>query len=157
MRASILVRGARARAQLFPVIAAVAALLLARDARATEFLDDVEAGRSAVTVCSAASHADAAAHAATLQTVLATHGPAASGFTIGATLATLDADLARGNAARSSGDRAIVAQQVRDLLAAQAEAGIGNRALCMLSGRAEPKTLERQIRLVEPRWSCEQH
>jgi hypothetical protein len=156
MRASILVHGARARALRF-VIAVVPALLLARDARAAEFLDDVEAGRSAVTVRTAASPADTAAHAATLQTVLATHGPAATGFTIGATLATLDADLARGTAARSSGDKEIVAQQVRDLLAAQAEAGIGNRALCMLSGRAEPKSLERQIRIVEPRWSCETH
>ena len=155
-RVATIVRDPRPRVRAWCcVVALLPALLLVRVASA-EFLDDVEAGRRAVTTRAAGSPADDTARAATLQSVLAAHAPAATGFTIGATLATLDAELARG-AARSSNDRALVTQQVRELLAAQADAGIGNRALCLLSGRTEPKSLERQIRLVEPRWSCEQH
>ena len=125
------------------------------DAHADGFLDDVEAGRGAVRAASAATRSDSTASAAVARDVVAAHTPASAGFTLGATLAALDADLARDPGSRSAAERAIVEQQVRELLAAQAEAGIGNRALCLLSGRTEPKSLERQIRLVEPRWSCD--
>lgn len=137
-----------------------AALLLAlgaADAGAHGFLDDVRAGRDAVQASAAATSSDTAARAAAVRDVVAAQAPPSVGFTIGATLAALDADLVRDRGARSRGERAVVAQQVRELLAAQAEAGIGNRALCLLSGRTEPKSLERQIRLVEPRWSCDRH
>lgn len=130
------------------------ALALATDARAGGFLDDVEAGRAEVRARAAAAQPDAAARAAAARDVVAAHASSA-GFTIGATLAALDADPARGSGTRSAAERTLVEQQVRELLAAQAEAGIGNRALCLLSGRTEPKSLERQVRLVEPRWSCE--
>ena len=123
------------------------------DAHADGFLDDVEAGRGAVRAASAATRSDSTA--AVARDVVAAHTPASAGFTLGATLAALDAELARDPGSRSAAERAIVEQQVRELLAAQAEAGIGNRALCLLSGRTEPKSLERQIRLVEPRWSCD--
>ena len=52
------------------------------------------------------------------------------------------------------GDRAVIEQQVRDLLQAQADAKIGNRALCLLSGRENPRSLEAQVRLVIPNWTC---
>lgn len=145
------------------------ALLLASvgDARSAGFLDDVEAGRTAG-ASGVAAAGDTAARASAVQGVLAAHDGATAGFAIGVLLAALDADLARGSAApdgdlarstraRSPGDRALVERHVRELLAAQAEAGIGNRALCLLSGRTEPKSLERQVRLVAPRWSCERH
>ena len=144
-----------AAASLVLGVAAALALGVA-DAHADGFLDDVEAGRSAVRATSAATRSDSApARAAAARDVVAAHAPPSAGFTLGATLAALDADLARDPGARSGAERAIVAQQVRELLAAQAEAGIGNRALCLLSGRTEPKSLERQVRLVEPRWSCD--
>ena len=134
-------------------------LVLARGnaARAAGFLDDVEDGRHAVASSAAAAVPDAAARAAAVQGLVASRSPASAGFTIGAVLAALDADLAHDPGTRSRGERTLVEQQLRELLAAQAEAGIGNRALCLLSGRAEPKSLERQVRLVEPRWSCDRH
>lgn len=139
-------------------LAVAGALLLAPvgAARGAGFLDDVDAGRTAGATGVAAA-GDGAARASAVQSVLAAHDGASAGFTIGVLLAALDGDLARGAGARSAGDRALVERQVRELLAAQAEAGIGNRALCLLSGRAEPKSLERQVRLVAPRWSCERH
>jgi hypothetical protein len=125
-------------------------------ARGAGFLDDVAAGRAAGGTAVAAA-GGGAARASAVQGLLAAHGGASAGFAIGVLLAALDADLARGSAARSAGDRELVERQVGDLLAAQAEAGIGNRALCLLGGRTEPKSLERQVRLVAPRWSCERH
>jgi hypothetical protein len=92
-----------------------------------------------------------------VQAVVVERGGASVGFTIGATLAALDLDLTSAPGSDAPGDRAVIEQQVRELLAAQREAGIGNRALCLLSGRSEPKSLESQIRLVEPRWTCERH
>ena len=145
-----------AAASVALVFAVFAVALGVGDARAGGFLDDVEAGRSAVRATAAATRPDsAAARATAARDVVADRAPASAGFALGATLAALDADLARDPGARSGTDRAIVAQQVRELLAAQAAAGIGNRALCLLSGRTEPKSLERQVRLVEPRWSCD--
>lgn len=119
------------------------------------FLDDVAAGRAAAIASGADRAPDAGARSLALQDTLGRAATTSAGFTIGATLAVLDAELARGPARRGRADRALVEQQVRGLLAAQLEAGIGNRALCLLSGRADPKSLERQVRLVEPRWSCE--
>jgi len=145
----------RARAAALAVAGALALAPLA-DARAAAFLDDVEAGRNAGAARVAAA-TDGAERASALQDVLLAHDRASAGFAIGALLAALDADLARGAATREPRDRALLERQVRDLLAAQAEAGIGNRALCLLSGRSEPKSLERQIRLAVPRWSCERH
>lgn len=138
-------------------LALVLAFATGGGARAAGFLDDVEAGRHAVASSAAAAVPDAAARAAALHGLVASRSPASAGFTIGAVLAALDADLAQDPGTRSRGERTLVEQQVRELLAAQAEAGIGNRALCLLSARAEPKSLERQVRLVEPRWSCDRH
>jgi hypothetical protein len=151
------VRFGRAAATLSVALVLVLVLGHGNDARATGFLDDVEDGRDAVASSAAAGVPDAAARAAAVQGLVATRSPASAGFTIGAVLAALDADVARGPVTRPRGERTVVEQQVRELLAAQAEAGIGNRALCLLSGRAEPKSLERQVRLVEPRWSCDRH
>ena len=141
--------------RLHGLAAAALILALAVDARAGGFLDDVETGRAEVKTRTAQTQPDAAARATAARDAVAAHTPASVGFTIGATLAALDADMARGPGRRSAAERTLVEQQVRELLAAQAEAGIGNRALCLLSGRPERKSLERQIRLVEPRWSCD--
>lgn len=146
------VRFGRAAATLFVLV-----LAHGNDARAAGFLDEVADGRHAVTSSAAAAVPDAGTRAAAVQGLVAARSPASAGFTIGAVLAALDADLARDPGTRPRGERTLVEQQVRELLAAQAEAGIGNRALCLLSGRAEPKSLERQVRLVEPRWSCDRH
>ena len=147
----------RARAAARAVtVAGVLVLAPLGAARAAGFLDDVEAGRS-VGAASVAATTDGAARASAVQGVLAAHHEASAGFAIGVLLAALDADRTRASTTRSAGDRALVERQVRELLAAQADAGIGNRALCLLSGRTEPKSLERQVRLVEPRWSCERH
>lgn len=136
------------------------ALVLALDrtsASGADFLSEVERGRRAVVTSDAATQDGAAARAASVQSVLRTDGGASVGFTIGAILAALDLDLTSPPGSDAPGDRAVVEQQVRDLLAAQRAAGIGNRALCLLSGRSAPKSLESQIRLVERRWSCEKH
>jgi hypothetical protein len=123
-------------------------------ARAASFLAEVDRGRSSVARADVAALPGAAARAAAVDRVLRGDGTAGPAFTIGALLAALDLDLASHPAHGARGDRAVVERQVQDLLRAQAESRIGNRALCLLSARKEPRTLEAQIRLVEPGWSC---
>lgn len=148
-------RQARIAAALVTSLAIELALLPAARARADGFLDEIAAGRAAATASGVAAAGDASARGIALELTLARQASERAAFTIGAILAALDADLTSPPASRPRGSRTIVARHVRRLLAAQMEAGIGNRALCLLSGRSDPKSLERQVRLVEPRWSCE--
>jgi hypothetical protein len=140
-----------------PAVALALVLALAGaalPARAASFLDEVDRGRSSVASADVASLPGAAARAAAVDGVVRRAGGANPAFAIGALLAALDLDLASDPAHGASGDRAVVERQVRDLLRAQAQSRIGNRALCLLSGRKEPRTLEAQIQLVDPAWSC---
>lgn len=127
---------------------------LATPARGAGFLEEVDRGRAALLASGAAPADGAGARAAAVQSVIAKEAVSSPAFAIGASLAALDLDLDGDPALGQKGDRALVEQQVRDLLRAQAEAGIGNRTLCLLSGRSNPRSLEGQIRLVEPGWSC---
>jgi hypothetical protein len=129
-------------------------LALAAGALGATFLDDVDRGKAAVAASGATSVQSAAARAAAVQNVVQKDGKASPAFTSGAALAVLDLDLESDPATHQRGDRAVIEQQVRDLLQAQAESKIGNRALCLLSGRSNPRSLEGQVRLVEPNWSC---
>ncbi|MEW6268197.1 MAG: hypothetical protein AB1689_02725 [Thermodesulfobacteriota bacterium] len=137
-----------------PVPGMALMLLLALPARAASFLEQVERGRAAVRASATAASGDAAARAAALDEAVRTGGGGSAAFALGASLAALDLDLEGDPASTRRGDRAAVERQVRTLLRAQAESGIGNRALCLLSGRSNPRSLEAQVRLVEPRWTC---
>ena len=136
------------------VAAVTIALALATGAHAATFLDDVDRGKAAVAASGVASLDGATARAAAVQSTVDKDGKSSPAFTIGAILAALNLDLESAPATHQAGDRAVIEQQVRDLLAAQAESKIGNRALCLLSGRANPRSLEAQVRLVEPNWTC---
>jgi len=118
------------------------------------FLDEVDRGRSALLASGAASADGAGARASAVQSVIAKDASSSPAFAIGASLAALDLDLDGDPNLGAKGDRALVEQQVRDLLQAQKEIGIGNRTLCLLSGRSNPRSLEAQIRLVVPGWTC---
>ncbi|HEY8514516.1 MAG TPA: hypothetical protein VIS07_03275 [Candidatus Binatia bacterium] len=153
-------RTAHDRRVLVAVAAVVAALTLtlapgplARVAHAGSFLDQVERGKAAVLGNARAVTGDAATRAAVVDETVYASGGGSAAFALGAALAALNLDLEDGNRGRR-GERAAIARQVQTLLRAQAETGIGNRALCLLSGRTHPRSLEAQIRLVEPRWSC---
>ncbi len=123
-------------------------------ARAASFLQELDRGRSSVAALGLATLPGAAARAAAAERLVRDQGEPTPAFTIGALLAALDADLTIDPAETTSGDRAVVERQVRALLDAQAASGIGNRALCLASGRKQPRTLEQQIRLLVPGWSC---
>lgn len=145
-------RGRRLLAGL-ALLAAVAASAAA-PARAASFLDELERGRSSAAALGLAALPGAVARASAVERLVGGDGGRSPAFTLGALLAALDADLTSDPAAAASGDRAVVEGQVRALLRAQAASGIGNRALCLASGRKQPRTLEEQIRLFVPGWSC---
>jgi len=129
-------------------------LQLAAPARGATFLDQVDRGKAALLASAAASADGAGARAAGVRSVIEKEDKSSPAFAIGASLAALDLDLDSDPSLGKDGDRALVEQQVRDLLRAQADAKIGNRSLCLLSGRANPRSLEAQIRLVQPGWTC---
>jgi hypothetical protein len=150
------IRPSRATARAACTVTAAVALALALGggaSAATTFLDDVDRGKAAVASSGAASLTGTAARAAAVSEAAAKDGKPSPAFTIGTILAALNLDLEKPTE-HLAGDRAVVEQQVRDLLAAQAESKIGNRALCLLSGRDNPRSLEAQIRLVVPNWTC---
>ena len=99
------------------IVAAVTiALALATGARAATFLDDVDRGKAAVAASGVASLDGATARAAAVQSTVAKDGKASPAFTIGAILAALNLDLESTPATHQAGDRAVIEQQVRDLL-----------------------------------------
>ena len=136
------------------VCAFTLSLAPAAQASGSTFIDEVDRGKAALNASGAASLDGAGARASAVQSVVAKESKSSPAFAIGASLAALDLDLDSDPKAGKEGDRALVEQQVRDLLAAQAESKIGNRALCLLSGRSNPRSLEAQIRLVVPGWTC---
>lgn len=147
-------RCARAARRVLVSTLLAVAVSSAAPARGAGFLEEVDRGRSALLASGAASADGAGARASMVQSVIAKDASASPAFAIGASLAALDLDLDGDPKRGAKGDRALVEQQVRDLLRAQADSGIGNRTLCLLSGRSNPRSLEAQIRLVVPDWTC---
>ena len=139
------------------LLAAAIGILLALEAGAAapvSFLDEVDRGRAAVDSAGGARLESASARAGEVDSILGREPAASPAFRLGALLASLDADIEAGTVGLSGRNRAAVEGQVRKLIEAQAAAGIGNRALCLLSGRPDPRSIEKLVRLVEPGWSC---
>jgi hypothetical protein len=147
--------GIRSTARTAIVVAGALGLAIALGgaAQGATFLDEVDRGKAAVAASGAATMSAKAARAAAVTDAVTTDGKESPAFAIGANLAALNLDIEKPTP-RAPGDRAVTQQQVRDLLTAQAESKIGNRALCLLSGRTNPRSLEAQMRTVEPGWTC---
>jgi len=144
-----------ARLAAFGMLAAVLSLILSGSALASSFLDEVDRGRAAVLGGGSAELASAQGRTTVVDAAVASEDSPA--FALGAGLAALSLDLGDGGArapVATKGDRAAVERQVRVVLKAQASLGIGNRAVCLLTGRPDPRSIEALIRLVEPAWSC---
>ncbi|HZR80439.1 MAG TPA: hypothetical protein VFD92_05005 [Candidatus Binatia bacterium] len=124
-------------------------------ASGSSFMDDVDRGRASV-LSAPSGDAATVAGRATLAESAATRDESPA-YALGAGLAALSLDLDDKSARRSKADRALLERQVHVVLNAQAAAGIGNRAVCLLSGRSDPRSIEALMRLVDPAWSCGAH
>ncbi|MBY0275482.1 hypothetical protein K2Z84_09075, partial [Candidatus Binatia bacterium] len=93
-------------AALVMTLAAALVGLSAGVAHGSGFLDDVAAGRAAAIASGVGRAPDASARSLALQDTLGRAAITGAGFTIGATLAVLDAELASAPARRSRDERA---------------------------------------------------
>lgn len=121
-------------------------------ATASSFLDEVERGRASVKSAGIASLDDADARSQAIDSLVAREDPGSAAFQLGAQLEGLDLELDRGPF--QSADRPAVERQVRAVLTAQETIGLGNRAVCLLSGLSDPKQIEKLMRLAAPGWTC---
>lgn len=121
-------------------------------ATASSFLDEVERGRASVKAAGIAKLDSAQARTQAIDDLVARDDPGSAAFQLGAQLEGLDLELDQGPF--RSVDRPAVERQVRSVLAAQESIGLGNRAVCLLSGLSDPKQIEKLMRLAAPGWTC---
>ena len=131
-------------------------LLAARAVCASSLVDDVERGRDAVREANVSALPDTASRAGAVDALVDHATQEGEGYLLGARLAGLGIELDKQAGPPGAGDRAILARQAGEVLKSQAKLGLGNRALCLLSGRPDPVSIERLLRLAEPGWSCAQ-
>ena len=119
-------------------------------------IDEIEQGMrdvrggSVPQLATAAARADAADVTATKNQ---DRGPAYDfGFRLGALLLELDS-----NVASNSGDRPAVEREVREVVAAQQKLGLSDRAVCLISGLADPSSFQSLMRLGAPEFTCGHH